>query len=195
MAIHDEIKDEKLNYDINREAATISALILFRMDPFGDAHRCKGNQKALLSPPSNLSHIPYNDETWYSCTLPERESETYKRETNALSCSDSSIFSSDVRKLCYIKKYRYRLHLWYKISNSFNWLWVVKDIANKIVTILIRSAKLATAGLLKIKTFWNKYYEVIICKYDVTNKIVSSDSNYVVDVVMWPKFSNSSFLW
>ena len=48
MAIHDEIKDEKLKYDINREAATISALILFRMDPFGHAHRWKGNQKALL---------------------------------------------------------------------------------------------------------------------------------------------------
>ena len=58
MAIHDEIKDEKLNYDINREAATISALILFRMDPFGDAHRCRGNQKALLSPPAICHTYP-----------------------------------------------------------------------------------------------------------------------------------------
>ena len=118
MAIHDEIKDEKVKCDINREAATISALILFRMDPFGVAHRWKGNQKALLPTPHpptptaicHMSHLPYNDETWYSCTLPERESKTYKRETNALSCSDSSIFSSDARKLCYIRKYRYRLH-------------------------------------------------------------------------------------
>ena len=51
MAIHDEIKDEKVKCDINREAATISALILFRMDPFGAAHRWKGNQKALLPTP------------------------------------------------------------------------------------------------------------------------------------------------
>ena len=37
------------------------------------------------------------------------------------------------------------------------------------------SAKMATPGLLKIKVFWNKGY-------------------YVVDVVMWPKFGNSSTL-
>ena len=27
---------------------------------------------------------------------------------------------------------------------------------------------------------------------DVTNKILSHDSNYIVDAVMWPKFGNSS---
>ena len=51
------------------------------------------------------------------------------------------------------------------------------------------SAKLATLGLLKIKVFWNKGYDVIISVHDVTNKILSRDSNYIVDVVM---FSNSS---
>ena len=28
--------------------------------------------------------------------------------------------------------------------------------------------------------------------YDVTNKILSCESNYVVDVAMWPNFGNSS---
>ena len=28
--------------------------------------------------------------------------------------------------------------------------------------------------------------------FDVTNKILSHGSNYIVDVVMWPKFGNSS---
>ena len=28
--------------------------------------------------------------------------------------------------------------------------------------------------------------------HDITNKILSRDSNYIVDVVMWPKFGNSS---
>ena len=46
------------------------------------------------------------------------------------------------------------------------------------------SAQLATPGLLKIKMFQNKGYEVIIPDYDVTNKILSRDSNYIVDVVM-----------
>ena len=54
------------------------------------------------------------------------------------------------------------------------------------------SAKLATLGLLKIKLFWNKGYDVIIFVHDVTNKILERDSNYIVDVVVWSKFGNSS---
>ena len=44
------------------------------------------------------------------------------------------------------------------------------------------SAKLATPGLLKITVFWNKGYDVIISLDDVTNKILSRDSNYILDV-------------
>ena len=54
------------------------------------------------------------------------------------------------------------------------------------------SAKLATVALLKIKAFWNKGYDVITSACDVINKILSRDSNYIVDAVMWPKFGNSS---
>ena len=54
------------------------------------------------------------------------------------------------------------------------------------------SAKIATLGLLKIKLFWNKGYDVIICVYGIINKILLRDSNYIVDVVMWSKFGNSS---
>ena len=39
-------------------------------------------------------------------------------------------------------------------------------------------------GLLKIKIFQNKGYEVIVPDYDVTNKILSRDSNYIVDVAV-----------
>ena len=51
---------------------------------------------------------------------------------------------------------------------------------------------MVTLGLLKIKLFWNKGFDLIISVYDVTNKILSRDSNYIVDVVMWPKFGNPS---
>ena len=54
------------------------------------------------------------------------------------------------------------------------------------------SAKMATPGLLKLTVFWNKGYDVIIPVDDVSNKILSRDSNYIVDVSMWPKFGNSS---
>ena len=50
---------------------------------------------------------------------------------------------------------------------------------------------MATPGLRIIKVFWKKGYNIIIFVYDVTNKFLSRDSNYIVDVVKWPKFSIS----
>ena len=61
-----------------------------------------------------------------------------------------------------------------------------------MVAILMMSVKIATLGLLKKKVFWKKDYDVIISVYEVTNKILSRDSNYIVEVIMWPKFGNSS---
>ena len=52
--------------------------------------------------------------------------------------------------------------------------------------------KLATPGLLEISVFLNKAYDVIFPVHDVANKMLSRDSNYIVDVVMWPKVGNSS---
>ena len=51
------------------------------------------------------------------------------------------------------------------------------------------SAKMATPGLLKIKVFWNKGYDLITSVHDFTNKILY-DSSYVVDVATRPKFGN-----
>ena len=48
-------------------------------------------------------------------------------------------------------------------------------------------AKVATPGLPKITMFWNKGYDVKICIDDVTNKILSHDSNHIVGVFRWPK--------
>ena len=54
------------------------------------------------------------------------------------------------------------------------------------------SAKMATPGFFKITVFWNKCYDVIAPVNEFTNKISSRGSNYIVDMFMWPKFSNSS---
>ena len=51
--------------------------------------------------------------------------------------------------------------------------------------ILLVSGNVATLGLLEIKVFWNK-------GYDIRNKILSRDSNYITDVVKWPKFGSSN---
>ena len=54
---------------------------------------------------------------------------------------------------------------------------------------LIITVKLTIAGLLKIKLWWNKSFDVIVSVHDVTNKILSRDSNYIVNDVMgsWPQ--------
>ena len=54
------------------------------------------------------------------------------------------------------------------------------------------SARLATPGLLKITVVWKKGYDIIVSVDDVTDKILSRDSDYIVDVFMWPKFGNCS---
>ena len=53
-----------------------------------------------------------------------------------------------------------------------------------MVVILMISVKMATAGHLDITVFFNKFYDIIISVHDVNNKILSRDSNYIVDVVM-----------
>ena len=60
-----------------------------------------------------------------------------------------------------------------------------------MIKILMMSGKMATPSLLKIKLFWTNSYDVIIFVHDVADKILR-DSNYIVDVVMWPTFGNSS---
>ena len=53
-------------------------------------------------------------------------------------------------------------------------------------------AKLAASSLNEINVFCNKSYDVVNSVHDITSKILSSDSNFVVDVIMWPKLGKSS---
>ena len=46
------------------------------------------------------------------------------------------------------------------------------------------SAKMNTPNLLKITVFRNKGYDLIFPVDDVTNKILSRDSNCIVDLLM-----------
>ena len=56
----------------------------------------------------------------------------------------------------------------------------------------MNSAKMDTPALFKMMVFWNKGYDVIIPVNDVSSKILSRDSNYIVDGFMWRKFGKSS---
>ena len=112
--------------------------------------------------------------------------------THPLSSADISIFSPDISKFCYIKKYRYRLHFDAYVVILSIFFESLNNFLINLFIILMMSTKMATPGLLKITVFWNKGFDVIISVDDVTNKILWLDSNYIVDVLMWPKFGNSS---
>ena len=43
-----------------------------------------------------------------------------------------------------------------------------------------------------MKVFWNKGYDVMTTVYGNTNKTLLPESNYIIDVVMWPKFGHYS---
>ena len=122
--------------------------------------------------------------------LTQKRSKKYLNPvTNPLSPAEISIFPPEISKSCYIKKYRYRLHSGTFLFFCFS--WVFKDVFNNLVITLRISAKMAASDLLRKTVFWNKGYYVIIPVDDVTYKILSRDSNYVVDMFMWPKFGNS----
>ena len=53
-----------------------------------------------------------------------------------------------------------------------------------MVKILMMSAKRATPGLPKAITFSNKVFNVIISIHEVTNRVLSCDSTYIIDLFM-----------
>ena len=61
-----------------------------------------------------------------------------------------------------------------------------------MVAILMRLANLAILGFLRIEVLRNKGYDARISVHNVTKKSLLRDSNYIVDVVIWPKLGNSS---
>ena len=102
-------------------------------------------------------------------------------------------FLPETSKFCYIKKSKkIKAAFWYIISNSFKFFESLKTVSMNVVTILMMTAKMATLGLLKIKLFWNKGYDVMISVHDFINKILSRDSNDIADLVTRRKFGNSS---
>ena len=123
--------------------------------------------------------------TWHSYTLPTED----PKNIQSLSSADITIFSLEISNFCYIKTYKCRLHfnvqfliLLLFFSEFLNVVFI------NMVAILMVSAKLDTLGHLKVKVFWNKGHDIVNSVYDITNKILSGDSNSIVDVVMWPKF-------
>ena len=111
--------------------------------------------------------------------------------TRSLSSNDISIFSPEISKFCYMKKYRYRLHIDTSFVVLLTYFESLKISLMNMVAILMMSAKIATLGLLKITIFWNEGYDVIIYVHDVTNQILSREL-YCRWAHVTGKFGNSS---
>ena len=109
-----------------------------------------------------------------------------------LSSADINIFLPEISIFLLYQEIKYRL----QFNAAFLILLTVfeslKVFLITVAAILMMSAKLATLGYLKTKVFWNKGYDIMIFVNDVTSKMLFLKSNYIVHVVMWPKFGNSS---
>ena len=112
--------------------------------------------------------------------------------TNPLSSADICIFSLEIIKFCYVKKYRYRLHFDTSLLTLLTFLESLNIVLINLFILLMMSVKRATPGLLKIMVFWNIGYDVIISVDGVTKNFFWHDSNYIVNLFMWPKFGNCS---
>ena len=61
-----------------------------------------------------------------------------------------------------------------------------------MTAIFMMSAHLAALDIIKINFFEKKGYGIIYSVHDVTNKVFTRKLNYIVDVVIWPKFGYPS---
>ena len=89
-----------------------------------------------------------------------------------------TFFSLQISNFCYVKNPHIDWILIH-ISNSFNFFELLKVVLRNVLGILMMPAQLATLGVLKIKVFWNKGYDIIISAHYITSKILFSDSNYI----------------
>ena len=104
--------------------------------------------------------------------------------THPLISADISIFSLEISKFFYIKKYSDKFHFNTSFLILSNFAESLRIVLVNMVTILMMSVKMAKLGLLKIVLFLNNSYDVIISDHDVTIKALSCDSNYTVSAVM-----------
>ena len=158
---------------------------------FGAAHRWEGG--AGQKGPSSLKSVTHSLQWWNLAQLYITYGKSKKyinHVTLHLISADISIFSPEISKFFCIKKHRYRLDFDTQFLIFKSFLESLIIVLINIVAILMMSSKMASPGLLKLKIFWNKGYDVINPVHDVTTKFLSCYSNYIVDVVIWSKFGN-----
>ena len=165
-------------------------LTLFRMGFFVAAHEWRGAKKVSL--PKICRTYPKMMKLDAVIPYLKKFQKLYElRDTPIEFCWHQHLLP-EIRTFCYNKKYSYRFHLDTYFLTLLTFLQSLRIVLINTVKVLMMPAKMATAGLLKINIFWKKIYDVIISAHEVTNTTLSRDSNYNVNVVMWPNFGYSS---
>ena len=128
----------------------------------GAAHRQKRGQKG---PYPKICHTYPTMMKLVSYTLPK---EDMNHMTHQLGSADQH-FSLEISKFCYIKKYTDCILL-FSFLILLIFLESLKIVLINMVPISMMSVKKTKLGLLNIKLFWNKSYDVIIYVHDITDR-------------------------
>ena len=99
-----------VKYSLLFQGYTCPFLTLFRMGLFGAAHGWVGGKKLPPPRPKHLSHVSGMMKLGTGMPYLKAIQKYRNHVTHLLISADISIFSLEIRKFCYIKKYRYRLH-------------------------------------------------------------------------------------
>ena len=164
-------------------------LTLLKMGFFGAAHGWWG--EGDKKPPSSIKSVTHILKWWNLAVISylKKVQKIYESCHTPLEfCWNHHFFTGNQQILLYQE--RLQFDTWFLILLTF--LEFLKIVLINMVTILIMSAIMATPSLLRIKVFWNKSYGVVMPVHNAANQILWRDSYYIVDVVMWPKFGNSS---
>ena len=126
-------------------------LSLFRMGFFGAAHGWGATKR---SPLPKICH-KYAIVMKLGTIIPYlKMAQKYMNHvTHPVNSADISIFSPEISKFCYIRKYRYRLHFNTEFLILLTFIESLKIFLINMVTILMISAKMAIPDLRKIKVF------------------------------------------
>ena len=84
--------------------------MLFRMGFFGPAHRSGEGEGQKASLPKICNTYPTMMKLGVVIPYLNKIQKTYKSSEIPLRSADINIFSPEMSKFCYIKKYRYRLY-------------------------------------------------------------------------------------
>ena len=123
---------------------------------------------------------------------PKKIQKIYESRDTALEfCWHQHFFTRNQQILLYQEK-QIQISFWYIISNYCKFFWVFNDCFSKYGYNFDDVSKNGYTRLSLNKAILKNGYDVIISNHDVTSKILSCDSNYVVGVVMWPKFGDCS---